>query len=260
MTAISESLIEHDTRYTLYHPNFYGVIDQSPPLIENEIKDALIFRLTENILSDRKAAYGNDGDFRHMMAQDSYDMLKNKNNIYLSQDPLTVQEIRRDLEDSYIGLTHTRDYLEIYQHVERTEGHLDGDDKLFNRADKQRDNLAKLIKSGEITINISDNEIEYYKMRAELLKERLEEAGYSSIDLRNSDVLREINPQIFIVSKDEVINTLNEKRVSASLEDEHLSINTPIYPSCSISSHGIVNEGKVAEPVLAQSKGGRDGG
>ncbi|TAE33150.1 MAG: hypothetical protein EAY65_05610 [Alphaproteobacteria bacterium] len=221
---VTDEVAKHDPIHLIAHPSFNGDLTQPQPSINTSEHGETIVRITELVLCGYKGFYDEHGDFVRARPEDDF-LQRSPEEVEKLRDYLGVQEL--------IMSEHPLTFAEIKQeliHAEIREKRLD---KLWNAScsqekDEARIELKKPYKDfeGEIDLGLTDQAIEYYMVRANLIKEQLEQAGV--LDKMRDSRINEIDPNLFVVSKEAVIEALEAKHHINSQNGERFSIKTPI--------------------------------
>ncbi len=175
-----------------------------------------------------KATYDENGNFVRARTEDNFiekhDELKDRygvKELNILPSPLTLAEIKQELINSEIA-----------------EIRMDNLVDAIRSGDQSAKDAARLEKKkpfreheGKIDIGITDQAIEYYMVRAELIRQQLERAG--ELDKLQDERINEIDPKLFAVRKEAVIAALEAKHGGA------FSIKTQVPNNEIVSAGGL---------------------
>ena len=199
----------------------------------NAIINELLVLTVQMNACDFRAIYSDDGEFMLVNARDFFEELKENhpelNNITISETPLSMEEIRKQLEQSYISLT-MQAFEEQYDKKANSAkpSFFDNINKDYDKIIAMNGEFERLEKAqadGKL-LPISQQAIEYYATKGQLIREKLQEAGYDNIGYKQD--IDSIPPKLFVVTKEEVLAALEAKHRIDREAGERFSIKTEI--------------------------------
>jgi hypothetical protein len=186
---------------------------------------------------DFRAIYDSNDNFVTVGDRDSLKQLGNPD-LRMSETPLSMEEIKQQLEQTCIE-------FKIYEFADQYDAQNNYSHSAFydsakildrERAiNKESERLKEEQINGNLSLPISDQAIAYYTTKGELIREKLKDAGYDNIGYKQD--IDAIPPELFMVSKDDIIAALEAKYVDKEA-GERFSIKTKI-PSNRVEPDGV---------------------